>query len=127
MTPLPYTHTHRSHASHVTLTPGLWEEFPDSGGPHLTEESTTVDRSEVREVAIEIQLLSYDSEPRALGRGGREGREKGKGEGGRGGEGRGGGRKGGRKGGEGRSRERGGRKGGEGRWEWREGSKETER
>ena len=44
-------------------TPSLGQQFPDRGSPHLSEEGSSVNSSEMREVAIEIELLSHNSEP----------------------------------------------------------------
>ena len=48
------------------LTPSFREQLPDRGCSHLREEGSSMDGTEVREVAIEIELLCYHSEPSLL-------------------------------------------------------------
>ena len=53
----PYDKSH-DHA----LTPCFRQQLPDCSCPHLAEESTAVDGSEMGEVAIEVELLCHNSE-----------------------------------------------------------------
>ena len=48
------------------LTPSFWQQLPDRGCSHLGEESSSMDGTEVREIAIEIELLCHHSESSLL-------------------------------------------------------------
>ena len=60
------------HCSH-----SLWQQLAHSGGAQGGEEGPSVNGAEVRQVAMEVELVSNDSESRALGVGeGGEGGQK---------------------------------------------------
>ena len=50
----------------AVLTPGLRQQFPDTSGPHLSEEGSSVHCSKVGQVSVEVQLLGYYRKSRVL-------------------------------------------------------------
>ncbi len=50
----------------IKLTPCFWKEFSYGGCLEFGEECTTVNTSEVTDVALPVELLSNNSETRGL-------------------------------------------------------------
>ena len=50
----------------MDLTPRLRKQFSHRCGSHLREESSTVDATEVGDVAVEIQLVCNNCQTRSL-------------------------------------------------------------
>lgn len=46
--------------------PGLGQQLTHRGGPHLSERCSSVHAAEVRQVANEVELVSYNAQPGVL-------------------------------------------------------------